>query len=176
MAVALVIEDGTGVASANSWVTRAEVQTYVDTYYPSHTEWTAATDDAKDEAIVKAAQYLELVYGTRWRGRKVARDQAMHWPRYDVYDNDGYLRSYEAIPTKLKDAQCEVTLRAVAGTTLLVDISAGADPALTSKRVKAGPIETEKKYAGATSTHPVFDTVNYSLRELIRAGSAVERG
>lgn len=58
-------EDGTGLATANTYCSIDTADTYFAAYGASAT-WTAATDAQKKDALRRAAEYLEDVYGARW--------------------------------------------------------------------------------------------------------------
>ena len=78
--MSLTIEDGSGVADANSFVTVAEATAYAAARGLS----LPATDAEKEQLLVKAADYL-LSVEDRFKGERVAADQALSWPRSNVY-------------------------------------------------------------------------------------------
>jgi hypothetical protein len=65
-------------------------------------------DEAKKEALlVRATNRLEtLKYG----GLKFVRTQPLLWPRSGIYDDEGNLYAPNILPTKLKQATCEMAL------------------------------------------------------------------
>ena len=76
----LTVEDGTGLATADSYASRADA----DTYHAArgNAAWAAASADARDAALRKATQYLDTRY--RWVGTRLTLTQALEWPRYFV--------------------------------------------------------------------------------------------
>ena len=102
----LTIEDGSGVADANSFVTVAEATAYAAARGLS----LPATDAEKEQLLVKAADYL-LSVEDRFKGERVAADQALSWPRKDVYLY-GSLEPLpdNQIPKALKNAQCQLAV------------------------------------------------------------------
>jgi len=100
--MALIIEDGTGVASADSYATRAGYITFASDYYGE----TVADEDASDSPLRRAAAYLD---GLRWKGsRTLGRSQELAWPRADMVDCDGNSIDDDAIPSELILAQYEL--------------------------------------------------------------------
>ena len=101
--MALVIENGTVVANANSYVTAAELVTYADLRgrtYP-------ATQAEQEQLLIKAMDYL---YAKNYKGIKTDPDnQLLDWPRSNAYVNGRYIDSDE-MPTELKNAQIEAAL------------------------------------------------------------------
>jgi hypothetical protein len=111
MAFVFTVEDGSGVPEANAY---AEVA-YVDDYHAGrgNTAWADATLANKQIAIVRATDYLEQVYGDRFRGRKGTQEQGLHWPARYAYDNEG--RLIEEVPEVVRRAVAELALRALSG-------------------------------------------------------------
>ena len=109
MALTLIKEDGTGLADANTYATRADG----DAYHEAHTaatDWTSATDAQKDAALVMATRALDALF--RFGGWKGTAEQALQWPRTlcpDVEHAGGadYLAE-DAVPLCLRDAACEL--------------------------------------------------------------------
>lgn len=106
MTIDLIVEDGTGLADANSYVSLDDAGAYFAARL--NTSWAAKTDDERASALIQATQYLDARY--TFRGAPVADGQALAWPRY----NRG-LPGYDWPVKRLKDACCEVALRAAAG-------------------------------------------------------------
>lgn len=135
----MIVEDGTGVEGANSYVTVE----YADTYHTdrANTAWTAATEDAKEAALIKATDYVEQVYADRWDGEAVYEDQPLSWPR-DVATG---------IPTRLKQAVCQLALEA-----LTTDLNPKIGQGIKRKKVDSIEIEYQDDTYGGT-TRPAID-------------------
>ena len=95
-------EDGTGLADANSYVSWDYIETYADAR--GWTDWAAATDEAKEIAMLSATIYLDASYS--WKGVIDTDEQALAWPRTGVKDREG--RTITGVPSRLKDACCEL--------------------------------------------------------------------
>lgn len=97
----LIVEDGTGVADADTWVSLADADAYFAER--SITEWTSVTPAARREAALRlAADYLLFAY--RWPGQASTIGQRLPWPRYGVRSGRGYFSS-DDIPAQIIDAQ-----------------------------------------------------------------------
>jgi hypothetical protein len=104
MAVTLVVETGAGVATANSYATLVEAETYHEMRL--HVEnWTTATDPNKEIALMWATRQLDDMI--MWVGTRVSETQALRWPREGVVDPDGNEVADDAIPKFLREATCE---------------------------------------------------------------------
>lgn len=106
-----------GGASANSYASLAESNTYLDLRSVAQTAlWTALSDAEKTDALVRATQVLDQIVD--WHGKRVefatdvtTSQQALRWPRTGVYNPDGYAVTETGIPDFVKNAQIELAFR-----------------------------------------------------------------
>lgn len=104
--VELVVEDGTGVAGANSYASLAYADEYFS-YHPYYAEsWAAITPDTKRQNLLIAAT-RDLDALLRWQGVPVSTTQMLGWPRYGAVTVDGDPMLSTVIPERLKQATCE---------------------------------------------------------------------
>lgn len=101
--VAIVVEDGTGLATANSYISEADA----DTYFEKHLYGTAWTGSANKVAALQMATRLIDDYFD-FEGKKINDSQALQFPRYDIFDRSGYLIPSTTIPTPVKNATAEL--------------------------------------------------------------------
>jgi len=140
--MAFIVEDGTGVADANSYVTVE----FADSYFADRGNevWDAITDDAdKEKLLVRATDYVEKIFGRRFIGEMTDMTYPLSWPRTYA---DPY--AVDAIPLLLKKAVCEYALRANDGP-LMPDPAVDATGfSMVTTRKAVGPIEKEFRVAG----------------------------
>ena len=150
--MALVIETGTGAATSNSYISAADATIYHAAR--GNSLW-VGTDAVKEAALLKAATYLDGNYRARWKGFQVLPNiQAMEWPRYNVNP----FMSIDVIPQRLKDAQCELALRALTA-------ELAADATGNIKREKVDVLETE--YFANSVPKQVYTIVDQLLSDYI---------
>lgn len=172
--MAFTVEDGTGVADANAYITVA----FADGYFSDRgvTAWTGI-DAVKQAAIIKATDYIETRWGDRFLGSPEFLDprQPLSFPRLYLYDKAG--QAVEGIPDNLQKATAEYALRALSGE-LMPDPTTDATGAMViGNRQKVGPIETEVTYAasmgvGALKPYPAADRL---LSQYVGAGARAVR-
>ena len=186
--MAFTEEDGTGVSGANAYISVAFADTYHDDR--GHTAWvndgtTNITDEQKQEAIIRATDHIDRVFGNFFRGYKETDAQGLQWPRVEAFDPNDFVLS--GVPDQLQRATAEYALRALLYGVLTPDpppkgprqtLTSGASLAIygegegeiVTTREKVGPIETETRYNPATSgslaRHPAADMI---LRPLLRS-------
>ena len=154
--MAFVVEDGTGKSDANSYISVADADAYwADRGTPA--EWTAASSGDKEEALVKATDYIDAHY--RWIvGTIGSTTQALAWPRNNALDRFGRYYDTDEVPGVVEASACELAQKVLEGDTLITDI----EDRVT--REKIGPIETE--YSGGGST----GQTSYSYVDQLLAG------
>lgn len=176
--MALVVEDGTGKADAESYVSVAEVDTYLTTTETLDATraalkatWDAgATTTANQEAACReATRYIEANYLDRFMGYKGTKAQALSWPRTGAADAYGWSVDADVIPQVLKDATAELALRALSSSAA-PDIAAGGG-ALSAKVVQAGSVRLEQAWSsGGARERAAYDRVDDLLRPLLTGG------
>lgn len=159
----IIVEGGTGVADANSYVSMDDCATYCDAR--GYTFSTGITE-AKEAALIRARTSLDTTYRSRYPGyRTNGRDQELEWPRTEATDADGEEIAGDEIPQEIIDAQCEFAVRelAEAGSTM-PDLERGGNV----KRLKAGSVEVE--YGGNATATTTFTIVDGILSGLLGGG------
>ena len=160
--MSLVIEDGSGLSTASSYVTVAEARAYALARGVTLSE----VDATVEVLLIKAMDYIEAKR-IRYQGYKASDDQALQWPRCYVWI-DGYSVDSGEIPTILKNAQCQAAM----------EISDGIDPLPTGtgngiKSETVGPLSTT--YATYTvAPTPIMRKVDALLRPLFSGGGVAE--
>jgi len=168
----LVVEDGTGLTTSNTYVTLAEATEYHR--LRDNTLWAAATENDTCAALIRASQYLD----TRWifQGVELTEGQALVFPRDEIYNTEG-VDVGETVPIEIKHAVYEYALAVLGDGTATVDLSPSPDQSnglsVTMQRDKVGDLETETRYS--TSVGPRV-TVSYPTADRIVRRSGYTSG
>ena len=108
--MALIVEDGSIVTGAESYISVADASTYHSNR--GNTAWASLSTDAiREQCLRKATDFMRQAYRSRWQGYKVNEDQALDWPRYGV-EVEGYAVDSDIVPTEIKNACAELALKA----------------------------------------------------------------
>ena len=147
----IIVENGTVVAGANSYVSEADLTAYAS---DRGLTLTAATD----VLIIKAMDYIESL---SFIGDKHTEAQPLQWPRDEVYIDRNYIER-ETIPKELKNGVYTAALA----------IDAELDPLRiidrATKREKVDVIEVE--YMDSAASQTIVRTISAALYKILRPG------
>lgn len=147
----LVVEDWSGVDDANGYITVAFFRSYHDARGNDYATIingadTAAEDDAIGQAIIKATDYMEIIYGDRWKGVVATEATTLQFPRSYMYDRKGDL--VQDWPADIQKACAEYTFRALSGE-LMPDpvVLDDTNQLIKMKEETVGPITEKTEYS-----------------------------
>lgn len=160
--MSLIVENGTGLSTAESYISVAATDTRMTAL--GNAPWAALTTAQKEEALRRAAQYMEQAYRTRWVGCRAHQVQALSWPRYiNELVDDIYIAS-DIVPADIANACADLALKAAAGE-LNADLERGV------VRKKVGPLETEYDRNSPQSTR--YRAIDMALALYLKGSSAM---
>ena len=102
----VIVEDGSVVPGANSYITVA----YADYYLGKQgfVDWATTPLEEKIGALIRATLGIDSTYGSRYPGTKVGgRSQSLMWPRKDAEDNDEEEIADDEVPIEIRKATAE---------------------------------------------------------------------
>lgn len=166
--MAIIVEDGTGLATAQSYVSVAEC----DAYHAArgNSDWTSATLLDRERALVRATAALDGRYSTRWPGIRADDEQALDWPRYDALDSRGYEIDSGSVPREVKNATCEAALVEILTPG---ELSAAQERGGQVAEETVGPITT--KYFPGASSSKTYPAISQALARIIASGQMGRR-
>jgi hypothetical protein len=157
----LIVEDGTGLATAESYCSVA----YADQRQGDrgNTDWVGLNTNDKEAALRRSFDWLIQHYRGQWKGYRLHRDQAGDWPRFAVFA-DGYPVLANSVPVAIMNAQSDLATRAAAG-----DINPDIEPQIIRQQV--GQIVTEWDKAADPQT--IYPAIIQMLRPYLGAGAGM---
>lgn len=156
--MALIIEDGTIVANADSYITVIEYNAWADARFGA-TRTTRPADDTEAEALIyRAMDYFEA---QSFQGYTSIETQPLQWPRVGVYI-DGYYVESTAIPKEVKTSLYELAYSEEQGNSDLAPVGQKV------KREKADVVEIE--YADGSSSTTYNRAVSSAMKKLLASG------
>ena len=146
--MSLIVEDGTGLSAAESYVSVVDAGTCCTAHGLS--AWTG-TDAVKEVALRNATQYIDTTYN--FRSAKSYQYQALEFPR-QLWDWDD-----DPLMTRLRSATVELAVNALTEN-LFADVEASV-----TTRVTVGPI-TKVTQPVSTAGQKRFANVDALLKQL----------
>jgi len=148
----IIIEDGTGLLTSNSYASEAELIVYAG-------DRGVVITGIESELLITAMDYIEQ---QTFKGTKNTQPQALQWPRYGVVV-DSYVIESDTIPQLLKDCQMEAALA----------VDAGNNPSgsveRSTKRETLGPMTVE--YMDGARDKVYNKALETKLTKLLQRGS-----
>jgi hypothetical protein len=157
--MALIVEDGSGVANANSYVSYAEYEAWA----LARAITVHGNQAHTEEHILRAMDFIE---SQNFLGRKATDEQALQWPRTEVYI-DSYSVNSNEIPKQLKYAVYETTVTVENGNFAL----SVKDRQTTQEKIG----EITVTYKNNASMKAQTPAVTAALRKIIKPFSLVSR-
>lgn len=159
--MALVIEDGTGIAGATSFVTVAEFRAYA-----TQRGIALPVADADVEIpLIKAMDYLAN-FEPRMSGVRIEEDQALFWPRRPDPPQTPAPSWQGTVPSTWKVMQMKLAIYALGGALIVAE---RPEDRGAVKAVTVGPIKTEYAGGAAGSSQPRFRDVDALLSPWLKS-------
>lgn len=159
--MALIVEDGSIVAGADSYISVAEA----DAYHESRGNAAWDLIDDKEALLRRATDYMVGKYRLRWAGSRVYSGQALDWPRVDVPILDSRYKAYHdssSVPLEVKQACAILALKAHSAALI-------EDQSQKVISVQVGPITTT--YEPSSSTAVKYNEVDNLLSPYFNGGA-----
>lgn len=134
----LIIEDGTGVAAAESYATAEELARYAVKFGAT----IPAEQVAQEALLCRAALAMD---GMTWKGRKSSSEQALAWPRREIC-LDGENKPERYLPARIQYGQMALAAEIHADDIDPIDKRKGA---VTKEKVDGA---VEREYATISNT------------------------
>lgn len=159
--MAFVVEDGTGIANANSL---CSVE-YADAYFADRgiTDW-AGTEQEKQTWLVRSTDYFETVYGQRVKGSVLYTHQALSFPRTGD-------EAVEGMPDKLLKGISEYALRAKAAALAPDPVVDPTGRNVVQKSTTAGPVGKSVTYEAGSSINTLkpYPAADMLIKPLLKS-------
>lgn len=153
--MSLIVEDGTAVANANSYVSLDDAVTYATA---RGLTLTPSPSSLSEQAIIRATAALDAMYRMSFPGYKTnGRSQSLEWPRTDAYDYDGQAILANTVPIEVVNATCEIAVRELATPgSMMPDLDRGGN----IRSLRAGSVAIEYgANASAQTTYTIIDGI-----------------
>lgn len=153
--MAFVVEDGTIVAGATSYITRAQADSYHDDR--GNSAWADASDKDQEAALIRATDYLDREF--RYIGDETdANNQTLRWPRANACRPNGVVIENDEIPTEIIEATAELALSALTG-----DLDPDGRDVVNQVSKRAGGVSVSQSRVGNRPTFHKAQSILFDL-------------
>jgi hypothetical protein len=174
--MSLIVEDGTGLTNADSYISVADATTYL-TNFGSGDAWSAIDPATQEVLLRKSTRDLDTLFGASYASCLGSTTQSLLWPRDSFTDKNG--RTVSGLPKEVGYAVAELAL--INSTS---DVTGPGDRSGMVKLEKAmlDTLETWQEYFAPSSSHEnAIRKVTLLLSPLLSSGSSaisarIERG
>ena len=125
----IIVEDGTGLANAESYVSVVDANTYHSKF--GNDAWTDLDTSVKEQLLRKATDYMVAQYRLQYAGYRRYSTQSLDWPRLYVPLIDSLSANvfpqyvdFDIVPVTVKNACAELALKAYTAI-LMQDLTQG---------------------------------------------------
>ena len=163
MTMTLVVEDGTLIEGANTYLSLDDVRAYALARGTTLT----SNDTKLTTYVVQAMDYLES-FADEFKGTKTSSDQSLQWPRTDVVI-DGSDYPDDEIPIAVKHALGRLIMDISSGIVLMPTVEGG--PFVTEEQI--GTIRTAYSQTIGTSGKPKLTAFKTIIKPVIKTNSGL---
>jgi len=161
--MALVVEDGTGLSTANSYLSIADFKSY---WVDRGTTWADTKTDAEiTVSLIKATQYIDNNF--TFQGARSLSAQALEWPQYNAVDCSGYYVT--GLPVKVGYATAEAANIDIGGTSLFASVEQGINEKTENV---PGAVQTTYKYNGSSTGKTTYASIINYLKCFTTGGNS----
>jgi hypothetical protein len=157
----IVVESGSGDAGSESYISVAELDTYVSGRNYSYTDTPSTA--AKEGGLRLATEYIDTNY--RFNGTRLLSTQALEFPRDGLTDWSSM--EITGVPARVKNATAELAFRVANGEVLFSDLQRAG----MVKSESVGPISVT--YMDGAPAGTSFIAVDRALSQYVRDTKAV---
>ena len=163
--MALIVEDGTGLSTAESYVSVATATAYF-TAFGGSDAWSSLED--QEVALRKASRDLDILYGASYASTPLTTAQALLFPRVTFTDSNG--RTVTGLPKVLGQAVAELAvINATTDTTGVADQSGN----VKMKLLRADTVvKHTENFAPTSATSAALRKVALLLAPYLDGGSS----
>lgn len=163
--MAIVVEDATGLATAESYLSVADYKAY----WLDRGVTVTDTDPVIEANLRLATEYIDLRWGHLAPGVAISEDQALCFP------TDYFITDPVSLPVALERATAEYTSWSISSG-LFIDNDGSSGPGITFLKEKVGPIETETEWSGSGDgsvgrKYPIVAKADALMRKITLSGN-----
>lgn len=163
----LIVEDGTGLTTANSYISLSFADSYhrerLNDRWRTDSLGNGVTGEKRTSAILQATEYIDAEFVFRGCATFPENPQVLAWPRIGILTEDNELVDSESLPVAVQRATAEMALSILELGGALPTQATGS---VKQRRERVGVVESELKF-DASETARFFPRVHQLLAQLV---------
>ena len=164
--MALIVENGTGLADAESYISVLDCDTILAEWGRTTDDWSALSETEKEGLLRNSTMYIDADYGSRFSGSVLNETQALAWPRQNAYKTNGQSIPSNIVPAEVQRACAFIAVETIEGGVYLDDEN-GARIASESVGLGQSALTESKSYIGGKDTSYNSKSADLVLKPLL---------
>jgi hypothetical protein len=164
--MALIVEDGTGLADAESYISVLDCDALLVKWGRSSDAWTALDEATKEGLLRNSTMYIDADYGMKFSGEVVNSTQALAWPRSNAYKTNGQSIPSDEVPVEVLRACSFIAVETIEGGVYFDDDN-GARIASESVGLGQSALTESKSYQGGKDSSYNSKSADLVLKPLL---------
>jgi hypothetical protein len=164
--MALIVEDGTGLANAESYISVLDCDALLIQWGRSSEAWVALDDATKEGLLRNSTMYIDSEYALKFSGEVLNSTQALAWPRSNAYKVNGQSIPSDEVPVEVLRATSFVAVESVEGG-VYSDEDNGARIASESVGLGQSALTESKSYVGGKDSSYTSKSADLVLKPLL---------
>ena len=164
--MALIVEDGTGKADAESYISVLDCDALLIKWGRSSDAWEALDEATKEGLLRNSTMYIDATYAGKWSGDVLNSTQSLSWPRSNAYKTNGQSIPSDAVPVEVERACSFIAVETITGGAY-ADEDNGARIASESVGLGSGALSEAKTYQGGKDSSYSSKSADLVLKPLL---------
>jgi hypothetical protein len=164
--MALIVEDGTGLANAESYISVVNCDALLVQWGRSSTAWLALTEAEKEGLLRNSTMFIDSEYAGRWSGCVLNNTQSLSWPRQNAEKRNGQSIPSDEVPDEVEKACAFIAVETITNG-VYYDEDNGARIASESVGLGSGALTESKSYQGGKDSSYSSKSADLVLKPLL---------
>lgn len=170
--MALIVEDGTGLADAESYISVLDCDALLIQWGRSTTTWEALDEATKEGLLRNSTMYIDSNYAGKWSGEVVNSTQALSWPRSNAVKRNGQSVPSDEVPAEVERACSFIAVETIVDGAY-ADEDNGARISSEAVGLGSGALSESKSYQGGKDASYNSKSADLVLKPLLSGGKGI---
>ena len=170
--MALIVEDGTGLADAESYISVLDCDALLISWGRSTAAWVALDDADKEGLLRNSTMFIDSDYSSKFSGEVLNDTQALSWPRQNAYKRNGQFIPSDSVPAEVLRACSFIAVETITSG-VYADEDNGARISSESVGLGSGALSEAKTYVGGKETSYNSKSADLVLKPVLSGSKGI---